>query len=1528
MNYTLLLCVICMILCVSFAQDSPSQDGYIFTSPRTLVIESDNELHLRRFGKLDAGVLKVQVTYSDYSSQNDTLAAEKEFEIPAGETDSFLKLQLSKFENYVYNGRLIIEGTFGEYKISGNDSVYFSTPKTEITVIQTDKPLYKPGQTVKFRVLLLQKDLKPFGNEKNNIEIHVEDPKATRLFQFKDINLGSGLVQNEFPLSDEPVKGTWKIYAKRNNQIIESTSFEVKEYVLPKFDVSIKFPSFVLVDAETIPIEICAKYTYGKPVTGTLNLNCSLEKYSYSREKLPVLQETFKLDGCYNYTLNVSRIQYGNSFRYKRIMVAANVVEDGTGVDRNETQYLQRQQSPLSISFSNAQRQFYKPGLPYNGEIKVNQPDDTPAANVPIELCATITKERVLAEWWATKKLKYCKNYTSDKDGIIQYTVLAQNMDVVSIFLEAKSVTFPSNGPHNTLNVPSAAIYLDPYYSPSESFIQLQPVQQPVSCDSKLKLKLLFTSKESDNFKFYYQITKQSDVVSTNILETDFSVENDVSSRYESDEKILKGEETQLLPILQSSSSNAESDCPASKETKYLPPVGEVDFEIDVDAALSPVFYVLVYYVRGDRETVADSQRIEVQKCFKNKVKFAFGDEVQQPGMKTSVQITASPNSLCGIKTIDKSISLLSNNDQLTKEGIFQRLDNMDSNHYYTNNPCHQKVPQPGLYSGRASSSILIPPGSGGTNSYDDSLSAFQSSGFLVISDLILFTRPCMKGEGYGSGGYGDGGMVNTVFQAEALSFDSAAGPAAMGLSAARRPAAAPFAAEAKIGLSATKSVSEVRTFFPETWLFEMEMTGPDGTYISKEKLPDTITQWIGSAVCISSEDGLGISNTTSIDAFQAFFIDYTLPASVIRGEEFVLVVSIFSYADGALPLTVKLDDPQGFELTSESINGDICLQPDTSESLRVKLKATTVGKINITVKAETAPSSGVCGSSTVSENIAKDAITKPLTVEAEGFPAERIYSSLFCPSDSENGTYENSISLSLPEDIVPDSSRAYVDFTGNVLGKAMDNLDRLVALPTGCGEQNMVKFTPNYLVLDFLKDVGMLSEEIERRAKKNLMKGYQRELTYRHGDGSFSAFGDRDREGSMFLTAFVLRSFSEAKRYISIDDFVLKHMQEWIVSKQQENGCFPDIGKIIDMGLQGGIEKDKASGSITAYVLSSLLISKFDNESTINSAFTCLENKPPTSPYGAFLYAYAEALAGKNEQAKTRIEEVKKSSEIKDGMEFFRVVNGSESVQIETDAYAVLTTLKIGGGASDVLPYVRYLTAHMNPNGGFKSTQDTCVGLEALSEFAKLVYKDPLNLEVGSTGGFEKSVEINDDNKLLVQRFKVSDVPSDLKIQAKGTGCGLIQTSLRYNTKTAPEKRKFFLDVNGDCVDTDCKKATIGVVVSYLPVGQKAGMSLMEIKLITGTVAVKESLEQLVENKGNDILRYDIENNKVVLYFNQLTNEGEVFSFQVEKIVEVENSQPGTAKVYDYYANENSASTSYGIKGLSSDTLLEEKEA
>ena len=43
---------------------------------------------------------------------------------------------------------------------------------------------------------------------------------------------------------------------------------------------------------------------------------------------------------------------------------------------------------------------------------------------------------------------------------------------------------------------------------------------------------------------------------------------------------------------------------------------------------------------------------------------------------------------------------------------------------------------------------------------------------------------------------------------------------------------------------------------------------------------------------------------------------------------------------------------------------------------------------------------------------------------------------------------------------------------------------------------------------------------------------GYQRELNYRHSDGSFSAFGEMSHmsEGSTWLTAFVLKVFAQVR--------------------------------------------------------------------------------------------------------------------------------------------------------------------------------------------------------------------------------------------------------------------------------------------------------------------------------------------------------------------------------------------------------------
>lgn len=57
-------------------------------------------------------------------------------------------------------------------------------------------------------------------------------------------------------------------------------------------------------------------------------------------------------------------------------------------------------------------------------------------------------------------------------------------------------------------------------------------------------------------------------------------------------------------------------------------------------------------------------------------------------------------------------------------------------------------------------------------------------------------------------------------------------------------------------------------------------------------------------------------------------------------------------------------------------------------------------------------------------------------------------------------------------------------------MGPALQNLDHLLMMPFGCGEQNMVQFAPNIFILQYLKKTKQLYPEIEEKALKFLRTG------------------------------------------------------------------------------------------------------------------------------------------------------------------------------------------------------------------------------------------------------------------------------------------------------------------------------------------------------------------------------------------------------------------------------------------------------
>ncbi|MCK4964445.1 MAG: alpha-2-macroglobulin, partial [Dehalococcoidia bacterium] len=359
--------------------------------------------------------------------------------------------------------------------------------------------------------------------------------------------------------------------------------------------------------------------------------------------------------------------------------------------------------------------------------------------------------------------------------------------------------------------------------------------------------------------------------------------------------------------------------------------------------------------------------------------------------------------------------------------------------------------------------------------------------------------------------------------------------------------------------------VERVRQYFPETWLWEELVTNSQGEASLEVEVPDTITTWVLRAVAISKDKGLGVAETQLV-AFQPFFVKVDMPYSAIRGEEFPVSVAVYNYLDRSQNVLVQIQEDDWFELldASEKIV-EIGANDIGGVEFKIRIRKLGINEVKVTARSEEAA----------------DAVIKTLIVEPEGVAREIVENLVLSAGDTE------SVSTSIPLFVVEDSGRAYVAVTSSYLTQTIEGLEGLIQMPFGCGEQNMIVFAPDIFITKYLEESGQLKPEIMAKAEKLMITGYQRELTYRHSDGSFSAFGESDEEGSLWLTAFVLKCFSQAVDLIYIDDSILDEAEDWITAHQNADGSFDPVGFVCHQEMMGGLEGKNA---LTAYVAIALL--------------------------------------------------------------------------------------------------------------------------------------------------------------------------------------------------------------------------------------------------------------------------------------------------------------------------------------------------
>ncbi|XP_066566805.1 alpha-2-macroglobulin-like isoform X1 [Amia ocellicauda] len=1308
----------------------------------------------------------------------------------------------------------------------------------KLMIIQTDKPIYKPGQKVRFRIVSLSEDFAPILASYSTVEIR--DPENNRIAQWLNQTSDRSILDLSHQLNSEAKLGRYSLTVWNSDGLRDEIQFTVKEYVLPKFEVTVTGPSMVTVLDTEAKVQVCARYTYGKPVSGRVQIElCPISRQRYLRERncLSVSTEVDKT-GCVSHMFNITLFK---DIPIDHLEFKAEVQEDNTGVSMSKTTSLTYTRTTGKVSFVDTPK-FYQKGDVFEGKVKAEGADSLPLVN-----------EMVYVLDSTSRPFKILLNVTTDSNGIAHFSLNTSDWTSETISLRAsfqkveRSRWGSPHGPHYK----SETHTVSQVQKPHGSYLSIEGTDTSLPCGEEALISINYAVTEVDI---------QTDKISLDLFI--LILAKGAISLYE----------------------HMKVDLP-----KHSLKLGRVPFRLPVDYTLAPIAQMLVYTVLPGEKVIADSFNFQVEKCLPSEVSLKFSSPEALPGGQSAVTLSSQPGSLCSLKAIDQSVLLLDRKNELTIDSIYKLLPVQKGEEvpYSLEDPrsCVLVRHRRSYFSNRE-------------NQPKDAYTIFKELGLKIVSNTWVREPECLifRGREY----YhmtNRHRLINVDYRGISPVMMSRGG-------SGRRPK------------------ETIRTFFPETWIWDLIPVGASGSVELPVTVPDTITTWEASAFCLAPT-GLGLAPPALLTAFQPFFVELTLPYSVIRGEQFEMRATVFNYLSKCI--MVKVTPAKSSDYTLEPCKGceyTSCLCASEAKTFHWTLVPSALGSVNISVSAEAIHTETICDNElvTVPEQGHIDTVIRPLLVEPEGMQKIISYNWLLCPK----GTVEKEeVQLQLPEVIVEGSARASISVLGDLLGRALQNLDSLLVMPYGCGEQNMVRFAPNIYILKYLESTGQLTQAIKSKASEYLTSGYQRELNYKHDDGSYSAFGNSDSSGNTWLTAFVMKSFGGAQSYIYIDSSNIQSAKAWLEARQENNGCFQSVGKLFNNRMKGGVSDEV---TLTAYIAAAMLeLNTSVSEPVLNSSLSCLRAAVHnlTNTYAATLLAYTFTLAGEEDTRASLLAKL----DVLDTTE-------ADSLSVEMNSYTLLALLSHQPLSSSDLGrasrIVSWLIKQQNPYGGFSSTQDTVVALQALSLYGAVAFnkESSSTVTVRSTGGEHHHFTLDQSNSLLYQEKELQDLLGVYSVEAEGTGCASIQIALHYNIPPPADFVNFNLTLKAyqQC-NTSSENRDLSLLASLMYAGPRdnTNMVILNFKLLSGFI-LKDTQIRIFQYSRltlvpltlplisqDRVKRIDKEDGHVILYLDELTR-GKTYHYHITMTQKhpVNNLKPAVVKVYDYYQTSEQAVSEY----------------
>uniref|UniRef100_A0A8C9X3R3 Complement C3-like n=1 Tax=Sander lucioperca TaxID=283035 RepID=A0A8C9X3R3_SANLU len=1393
------------------------------------------------------------------TSTSVTLTSAKKFQdfgqinIPAGEFS-----QDPNIKQHVY-----LQAQFPDVKL---EKLVLLSFQSGYIYIQTDKTLYTPGSKVHYRMFAVTPAMAPVERDNEtdaSIAIEIVTPEGI-ILPLDTVYLKSGMHSGVHGLNEIVSYGLWKVVARFHSkpQLSYSAEFEVKEYVLPSFEVKLKVERpFFYVDSRELTVNIKATYLFGEDVDGTAYGVFGV-MHGGKKNSFPSSLQRVPIKGG-NGVVTLKREHITQTFQNindlvgSYIFVAAGVLtENGSEMVEAELRGLQIVKSPYTIHFKRTSK-YFKPGMSFDVVIEVVNPDNTPVQGVLVVVDPGDVQGRTSA------------------NGMARLSINTQENP------EPLTVTAKTKDPHiSSERQASANMTAVPYSTNSNNYLHIGVDTAEVTLGDNLKISLNLNRQESTEKYITYLILSRGQLVKyghyRNTGQVLISMIVTITKNMLPSFRIIAYYHANDNEVVSDSVwVDAEDSCMGS-------------LKLEPDKPLS--FY-------------------QPRKMFTLKVTGDPGATVGLVAVDKGVYVLNNKHRLNQKKvwdmmeTYDTGCTPGGGKDGM---GVFYDAGLLFESNTASGTPYRQELKCPAP-SRRKRAATIMDITTSLASQYEDQL---QRDCCLDGMRDTPLSYTCERRSEYIS----DGAACAAAFLHCCKEIEA---------QRAERKEDSLLLARSEEDDSYMDSNEIVsRTKFPESWLWTDMKLPPcpqknpncDTTSLTKNvPLQDSITTWQFTGISLSRTHGICVADPLEVIVRKNFFIDLRLPYSAVRGEQLEVKAVLHNYSPDPVTVRVDLIDvPHVCSAASKrgKYRQEVKVGPQATKSVPFIIIPTKEGQYHIEVKAA------------VKDLTVNDAIMKMLQVVPEGLLIKSPQIVTLDPAKKGVGEFFQEILNSgiAKKYFVPNTpTSTQISVTGrrnanelknDISGKSMVSL---IKQPSGSGEENMIHMTLPVIAATYLDKTNQWEPvEIKRRneALQHIETGYQNQLAYRKNDGSFAVYPDRG--SSTWLTAYVAKVFSIASNLVPVQrKDICDAVKFLILNVQQSDGFFTEVEAVSHREMIGDVHGRDSDASMTAFCLIAMQESRTQCAATVNSlqgsidkAAAYLEKRLPSliNPYAVAMASYA--LANEN----------KLNQEI-----LFKFASPELShwptpmgrvYTLEATAYALLALVK-AKAFKEARPVVRWFNKQRRVGGGYGSTQATIIVYQAIAEYWTSA-KEPeydLNVDIFLPGRSKPDkYNFNNDNLYATRTSKIKDINRNVKVTATGTGeATLTMVSLYYALPTEKESdcQRFNLSVQLFPGNVKIYKLKIEVLNKNRE--RNASMSILDIGLLTGFTANTDDLSLLSKGRARTISKYIVnpsqsERSSLIIYLDKVSHtRPEEITFRIHQKLKVGVLQPAAVSVYEY---------------------------